>query len=118
MVKFKNVWLCGMGFVLAASTMAQAKYKVPDDVKSVGTKKSNYVFYNQDADKDGKLTLEEFKNQVETRDVKQRNRYLKKKGLYLSPEEQFKAMDTDNDGKITPEDLAKFYDEQSAKMNK
>ena len=62
MVKFKNVWLCGMGFVLATSTLAQAKYKVPDDVKSFGTKKSNYVFYNQDADKDGKLTLEEFKN--------------------------------------------------------
>ena len=41
-----------------------------------------------------------------------------KKGVYKTPEEQFKAMDTDKDGKITPEDLAKFLDTQRAAADK
>ncbi len=117
-MKLKNVWLCGMGFILAGMSLSEAKYRAPADVKSQGTKTSRYMFYNQDKDKDGKLTLEEFKNQAQTRDVKQNNRYLKKKGLYLPPEKQFEIMDEDKDGKITPEDLAKFLDEQRAKLDK
>ena len=105
-------------FVLSFCTFsAQAKYKTPADVKSVGTKTSNYIFYNQDVDKDGKLTLEEFKNQRMTKDVEQKNRLLKKKGLYKSPEEQFKIMDEDGDGKISPEDLSKYLDEQRKALN-
>ena len=50
--------------------------------------------------------------------MKQENRFLKKKGLYKTPEEQFKEMDVDKDGKITPEDLAKFYDNQSKELKK
>ncbi len=99
------------------SSAVQAKYVAPADVKSRGTKVSNYMFYNQDADKDGKLTLEEFKSQRMTRDVEQKNRLLKKKGLYKSPEEQFKLMDEDGDGKISPEDLAKYLDEQNRALN-
>ncbi len=110
----KKVWLCGMGFLMAASTVVQAKYVAPADVKTRGTKTSAYMFSQQDADGDGKLTLEEFKNQRETRDVKERNRYLKKKGVYKSPEEQFKEMDEDGDGKISQEDLAKYLDKQRA----
>ncbi len=94
-----------------------AKYKTPADVKSVGTKTSNYIFYNQDADKDGMLTLEEFKNQRITKDVEQKNRLLKKKGLYKTPEEQFKIMDEDGDGKISPEDLSKYLDQQRKALN-
>lgn len=117
MIKLKKVWLCGMGFMMAGAALAEAKYVAPADVKSRGTKVSEYMFYNQDADKDGKMTLEEFKNQAQTRDVKQHNRALKKKGLYMTPEKQFEVMDTDKDGKITPEELAKFLDEQRSKMN-
>ena len=100
------------------SAVAEAKYKAPADVKSRGTKVSAYMFQNQDADGDGKLTLEEFKNQRMTKDVEQRNRYLRKKGAYRTPEEQFKAMDADDDGKITQEDLAKFLDAQRAAAEK
>lgn len=115
MKKFAIALLSGL---LLFGAVCEAKYKAPEGVRSQGTKKSTYIFHNQDADGDGKLTLEEFKNQNETRDVKQENRFLKKKGLYKTPEEQFKEMDVDNDGKITPEDLAKFYDNQSKELKK
>ncbi len=114
----KKLFVLGLVILGLAAAAAEAKYVAPKDVKSRGTKVSAYMFYNQDADGDGQLTLEEFKNQRMTKDVEQRNRYLRKKGVYKTPEEQFKAMDTDKDGKITPEDLARFLDTQRAAADK
>lgn len=114
----KKVWLCGMGFLLMGATAIEAKYVAPDNVKSRGTKVSGYMMKNQDGDGDGKLTLEEFKNHTMTKDMKQNIRQQKKKGVYKTPEEQFKIMDEDGDGKITAEDLAKFLDKQREEMNK
>ena len=105
-----------LGVMLVFSNVAAAKYKAPEGIKSQGTKKSAYIFYNQDKDKDGKLTLEEYKNQVMTKDVEQHIRYLKKKGVYKTPEEEFKEMDEDGDGQISQEELARYYDRQSREL--
>ena len=59
MKKFAIALLSG---VLLFGAVCEAKYKAPEGVRSQGTKKSTYIFHNQDADGDGKLTKTKMKH--------------------------------------------------------
>ena len=109
----KKLFLLLSGFWLLAAGVVEAKYVMPKDSlpakeKQAG-RKARYQLRNLDKDGDGRLNLEEFKSRKLSREDRRIIRRQKKEGTYKSPEEIFKAMDVDNAGYVTPEQMADFY---------
>ena len=63
-----------------------------------------------DVDKDGDLSLEEYQNfrMVRTRDDRRMERRARKNGTYVSPEDVFKRMDTNEDGVVTKDEMLEY----------
>ena len=83
--------------LLGMAGIAEAKYNAPEGIVSRSDKIANWQLGELDADGDGKLSLDEFKRKTENygRDERRNVRRAKKEGIYMSPEQQFKAADTD-----------------------
>ena len=97
-------------FVMACVCEAEAKYNAPAGIVSRSDKIANWQLDELDSDKDGKLSLDEFKRKVDNygRDERRNVRRAKKEGFYMSPEQQFKAADADEDGFLSDAELAEF----------
>lgn len=106
--------LIGVGLVL--SGIAEAKYNFPEgaNVKSRSEEIATYQMKELDADGDGTLSREEFEKRFETlsREDRRNIRRAKKEGTYMTPEEQFKAMDTNKDGVVSMSERAAFIKQQ------
>lgn len=93
----------------------QAKYNPPKDVPQVSYAQKIAIgeMNRLDKDRDGKLSPEEFGAKVGTytRTEEKNARRARKKGIYQSPTEQFKAADTDEDGFLTFQELSAYIEE-------
>lgn len=105
---FSLLVLC-LGIV---SGIAEAKYNAPAEgkVRSRSQEIASYQMREFDEDGDGVLTSEEYEKRFDklTREDRRNLRRAQKEGSYMSPEEQFKAMDTDEDGKVSEEERSNF----------
>ena len=92
--------------LLGMAGIAEAKYNAPEGIVSRSDKIANWQL--------GKLSLDEFKRKTENygRDERRNVRRAKKEGIYMSPEQQFKAADTDEDGFLSDSELAEFIRKQ------
>ena len=102
--------------LLGMAGVAEAKYVFPPDhqVKSRSEEIAEYQMKEYDKDGDGALSLEEFEKRFEklTREDRRNIRRNKKNGTYQTPEEQFKAMDKNNDGLVSEKERADYIREQ------
>ncbi len=102
------------GMIWAVS--AEAKYNFPEkaNVKSRSEEIAAYQMKELDEDADGVLTEEEFMKRFDmlSREDRRNIRRAKKDGVYLSPAEQFKAMDTNKDGKVSAAERAVYIKQQ------
>lgn len=96
--------------VLFLSFVAEAKYVYPEGATTTTERKVNRRINNYDADKDGDLSLEEYKNfrAVRTRDDRRMERRARKTGNYVSPEDAFNAMDKNGDGVVTRDEMLEY----------
>lgn len=103
-----------LSLLIGFSGLALAKYTAPEGIVSRSDKIANWQVNELDADKDGKLTVDEYKQKTEnySREERRNVRKAKKEGKYMTPEEQFKAMDKDKDGKVSNEEMAEFVKKQ------
>lgn len=101
-------------FLMLFIGVAEAKYNAPEGIVSRSDKIANWQMNELDANKDGKLSVDEFKRKAENygRDERRNVRRAKKEGFYMSPEQQFKAADTDKDGFLSDAELADFIRQQ------
>lgn len=94
---------------------ANAKYKAPEGSFNSFKNEADYVANRniRELNKDGVdgLTLQEFKSRKITRDEEKAIRKQKKEGKYISPDEQFKKMDADEDGVLSEEEMGKYLSE-------
>ena len=100
--------------LLGMAGIAEAKYNAPEGIVSRSDKIANWQLGELDADGDVKVSLDEFKLKSENygRDERRNVRRAKKEGIYMSPEQQFKAADTDEDGFLSDSELAEFIRKQ------
>ena len=116
-------WLSGLSvlILLGMAGVAEAKYVFPPDhqVKSRSEEIAEYQMKEYDKDGDGALSLEEFEKRFEklTREDRRNIRRNKKNGTYQTPEEQFKAMDKNNDGLDSEKERADYIREQRENGN-
>lgn len=110
-----------IGILLATTFAAEAKYVFPKDqpVRSRSEEIATYQMKEYDTDGDGVLSQEEFEKRFDklTREDRRNIRRNKKNGTFQSPEEQFKAMDKNNDGKVDERERAEYIREQREKGN-
>lgn len=99
---------------LTIAGIAEAKYNAPAGVVSRSDKIANWQMGELDTNGDGKLSLDEFKRKTDNygRDERRNVRRAKKEGIYMSPEQQFKAADSDKDGFLSDAELAEFIRKQ------
>lgn len=101
---------------MLATCNAEAKFNPPANYITNSQKIAMYQMNMYDADQDGKLSPEEFGNKSQvanTRETKRQIRQAKKAGIYQAPDEQFKTIDTNNDGFITLPELNNYISEQT-----
>lgn len=104
--------------VFLVSSVVEAKYvKQPEGLKTKEDYNAEYVVKSLDKDADGKLSLDEYKQKVVTRDVRRMNRNDQKMGIYRTPEEEFELMDADGDGFILIGDLSYYLVHKSNERN-
>lgn len=98
---------------------ASAKYNPPKDAPQVSRAQKIAVgeLNRLDADKDGKLSPEEFGAKVKmyTRTEEKKARRARKKGIYHSPSDQFALADKDEDGFLTFGELSAYIEEYQKK---
>lgn len=98
-------------FVLLGTIgIAEAKYNAPAGIESRSEKIANWQLGELDADRDGKLSPDEFNRKVDNygRNERRNVRRAKKEGIYMSVQQQFKKADTDKDGFLSDAELANF----------
>lgn len=93
--------------VMFFCSIAEAKYNNPEGAGK-SRRITNRYFNMLNETKDGELTLEQYKKREITREDRRNERRDKKDGVYLTDEEKFKAMDTDADGKVNPEEMSEY----------
>ena len=102
--------------LLGMAGVAETKYVYPNDnqEKRSSEEIAEYQMKEYDKDGDGALSLEEFEKRFEklTREDRRNIRRNKKNGTYQTPEEQFKAMDKNNDGLVSEKERADYIREQ------
>ncbi len=106
----KKIFLAFLAMVCMIPTEGHTKYKQPEGVPTQIERDVNRRFRNYGKEEEGVLTLEEYQEfrQVRTREDRRQERQARKKGTYVSPEDAFKAMDEDKDGKVTVEEMLKY----------
>ena len=75
-----------------------------------------YQINMYDTDQDGRLSPEEFSGKSkasETRETRRQIRRAKKEGIYQKPDDQFKTIDTNEDGYITLKELETYVHKQT-----
>lgn len=108
-------------FIYTAVTMlatcnAEAKFNPPANYITNSQKIAMYQMNMYDADHDGRLSPEEFGNKsqvAKTKETERQIRQAKKAGLYQEPAEQFKTIDTNNDGYITLPEMDNYISKQT-----
>lgn len=87
-----------------------AKFNPPKNsgYLSAGDRQAKGYFSQAKELEDGKMTLEEYKSRTITRTEERIIRKDKKNGVYQTDEEIFKAMDTDQDGLVSEEEMSAY----------
>jgi len=106
-----------LGVFLLFCGTAEALYTRPMGVKSQSDWNAEYMFRYLDKDKDGRLSLDEYKQKNMTQDVKQFESLDKSMGIYRTPEEEFKMMDLAGTGYISVGDLSYYLSHHQRERN-
>lgn len=104
--------------LFAFSCNTEAKFNPPDNYVTNSQVEAMRQISMYDQDKDGRLDVEEFdkkKGAKVTRDTRRQIRRAKKEGIYQEPSEQFKTIDTDQDGYVTYQELETYIRNQTRK---
>lgn len=109
----KKLFLFSLIIFFFGAIVADAKYKYPEGATTATERRINrrLKHYGQEDDEGEKyMTFEEYKayRTPRTVDERRQEQWAKKRGTYVSPEDAFKAMDKDGDGKITAEDMMEY----------
>ncbi len=110
-MKSLALFICSMLFVFNAA----AKYNPPKDSYGYHKTEADYVsekFIQKYGDAQGNLDRDKFKNKKVTKEEERQNRKNKKKGKYLSAEQEFDLMDADKDQKVTKEEIKAYYEKK------
>ena len=91
-------------------SIAEAKYVYPKGAKTGTERRVDKRMKRYDSDGDGELSFEDYLRYREprTREERRVERREKKKGTYVSPQEAFTKMDTDEDGVVTREEMLNY----------
>ena len=109
----RKLFLFSLAMLFLGAIVADAKYKYPEGATTATERRINrrLKHYGQE-DEEGVnvMTLEEYQEfrRPRTVDDRRQEQWAKKRGNYVSPEEAFKEMDKDGDGKITAEDMMEY----------
>ena len=109
----KKLFLLSLAVLFLGAIVADAKYKYPEGATTATERRINkrLKHYGQEDDEGEKfMTLEEYEEyrMPRTVDERRQEQWAKRKGNYVSPQDAFKAMDKDGDGKITAEDMLEY----------
>ena len=102
-------WLILLAFLFTFST-TDAKYKYPEGAKTMTERKVDRRMKRYSSDNEKGLSLEEYEKfrEVRTVDERRQEHRAKKKGYYISPEEEFKLIDLDGDGVISQSEMLQY----------
>lgn len=104
--------LLGIAADLQAKSYVSASYK--NKYERLGVRKTRAMLRRLDKMEQGDtVTLDEFKNIKLSRWEEKERRQEMKKGTYKTPEQQFKAMDVNEDGVVDRAEMAAFYARQA-----
>lgn len=91
-------------------SVAEAKYVYPKGAKTETEQRVDRRMKRYDSNGDGELTFDDYLKYREprTREERRMERRAKKKGTYVSPQDAFIKMDTDEDGVVTREEMLEY----------
>lgn len=110
-MKLLALFICSMLFVFNAA----AKYDPPKNSYGAFKTESDYIsekFIERYGDDQGNLDKKKFKNKKITKEEERQNRRKRKKGIFLTPEQEFDLMDADKDQKVTKEEIKAYYEKK------
>ncbi len=104
-------------FLCLTAGLAGAKSYVSksfeDKYQRMGDREARSMMRRMDIAEGEEFTLSDFKNLKLSRREEKEIRAARKEGTYKTPEEQFKEMDTDRNGKVNREELEAYYTRQA-----